>query len=141
LSRKILPLGRLEEKDRRERLGRNPHGSTSSVIGTERVLFPQAYGHAKNSLLLAHIARLFEKDSAERRSSWDRLKSEPGQPTDKRIRAFLVHLDWLRKRAASTNPLTGIPGVRNDVIGFRCCCGSVVFASKRRSSRSHRISF
>jgi hypothetical protein len=25
----------------------------------------------------------------------------------------------------------GTPGVRNDVIGFRCCCGSVVFASKR----------
>ena len=35
----------------------------------------------------------------------------------------------------------GTPGVRNDVIGFRCCCGSVVFASKRRSSRSHKISF
>ena len=35
----------------------------------------------------------------------------------------------------------GTPAVRNDVIGFRCCCGSVVFASKRRSSQSHRISF
>jgi formylglycine-generating enzyme required for sulfatase activity len=32
------------------------------------------------------------------------------------------------------------PDVRNDVIGFRCCCGSDVFASKRRSSRSHSIS-
>jgi hypothetical protein len=54
----------------------------------------------------------FEKDSAEWRSSWDRLKSEPSQPTVKRIRAFLVHLDWLRKQVASTNSLTGIPAVK-----------------------------
>jgi len=46
------------------------------------------------------------------RSSWDRLKSEPSQPTVKRIRAFLVHLDWLREQVASTNPLTGIPAVK-----------------------------
>jgi hypothetical protein len=76
-----------------------------------RGYYRQIY-QATDALARAHIATLFEKDSAERRSSWDRLKSEPGQPTVKRIRAFLVHLDWLRKQAASTNPLTGIPAVK-----------------------------
>ena len=42
----------------------------------------------------------------------DHLKSEPGQPTVKRIQAFLVHLDWLRKQVTSTNPLVGIPAVK-----------------------------
>ena len=63
-------------------------------------------------LTRAHIAALFEKDPTERRSLWDRLKSEPSQPTVKRIRAFLLHLDWLRKQVASTNPLAGIPAVK-----------------------------
>ena len=67
---------------------------------------------ATDPLTRAHIAALFEKDSAEWRSSWDRLKSQPSQPTVKRIRAFLVHLDWLRKQVASTNPLTGIPALK-----------------------------
>ena len=76
-----------------------------------RGYYRQIY-QATDALARANIATLFERDSAERRSSWDRLKSEPGQPTVKRIRAFLVHLDWLRKQAASTNPLTGIPAVK-----------------------------
>ena len=76
-----------------------------------RGYYRQIY-QATDALARANIATLFERDSAERRSSWDRLKSEPGQPTVKRIRAFLVHLDWLRKQVASTNPLTGIPAVK-----------------------------
>ena len=76
-----------------------------------RGYYRQIY-QATDALARANIATLFERDSAERRSSWDRLKSEPDQPTVKRIRAFLVHLDWLRKQAASTNPLTGIPAVK-----------------------------
>src|SRR4029077_20713210 len=76
-----------------------------------RGYYRQIY-QATDSVTRAHIDALFEKGSAERRSSWDRLKSEPGQPTVKRIRAFLVHLDWLREQVASTNPLTGIPAVK-----------------------------
>ena len=77
-------------------------------VTVNRGYYRQIY-QATDSVTRAHIDALFEKGSAERRSSWDRLKSEPGQPTVKRIRAFLVHLDWLREQVASTNPLTGIP--------------------------------
>ena len=80
-------------------------------FAVNRGYYRQIY-QAIDPLTRAHIAMLFDKDSAERRSSWDRLKDEPGQPTVKRIRVFLVHLDWLRKQVASTNPLTGIPAVK-----------------------------
>ena len=80
-------------------------------VTVNRGYYRQIY-QATDSVTRAHIDALFEKGSAERRSSWDRLKSEPGQPTVKRIRAFLVHLDWLREQVASTNPLTGIPAVK-----------------------------
>ena len=80
-------------------------------FAVNRGYYRQIY-QATDPLTRAHIAMLFDKDSAERRSSWDRLKDEPGQPTVKRIRVFLVHLDWLRKQVGSTNPLTGIPAVK-----------------------------
>jgi len=80
-------------------------------FAVNRGYYRQIY-QATDPLTRAHITTLFEKDSAERRSSWDRLKSEPGEPTVKRIRAFVVHLDWLRKQVAWINPLTGIPAVK-----------------------------
>ena len=80
-------------------------------VTVNRGYYRQIY-QAVDPVARAHIDALFEKGSAERRSSWDHLKSEPGQPTVKRIQAFLVHLDWLRKQVTSTNPLAGMPAVK-----------------------------
>jgi len=80
-------------------------------VTVNRGYYRQIY-QATDPVTRTHIDTLFEKGLTERRSSWDRVKSEPGQPTVKRIRAFLVHLDWLRKQAASNNPLIGIPAVK-----------------------------
>jgi head-tail adaptor len=80
-------------------------------VAVNRGYYRQIY-QATDPVARAHIDALFEKGSAERRSSWDHLKGEPGQPTVKRIQAFLVHLGWLRKQVTSTNPLAGIPAVK-----------------------------
>jgi hypothetical protein len=80
-------------------------------VAINRGYYRQIY-QATDPVARAHIDALFEKGSAERRSSWDHLKGEPGQPTVKRIQAFLVHLGWLRKQVTSTNPLAGIPAVK-----------------------------
>jgi hypothetical protein len=58
-------------------------------VAVNRGYYRQIY-QAIDPVARAHIDALFEKGSAERRSSWDHLKSEPGQPTVKRIQAFLV---------------------------------------------------
>src|SRR6267378_7036615 len=107
-------------------------------VTVNRGYYRQIY-QATDPVTRTHIDTLFEKGLAERRSSWDRVKSEPGQPTVKRIRAFLVHLDWLRKQAASTNSLTGIPAVKASAV---CCrstgsqCGSDEGTHGRKTVRS-----
>jgi hypothetical protein len=47
-------------------------------FAVNRGYYRQIY-QATDPLTRAHIAMLFDKDSAERRSSWDRLKDEPGE--------------------------------------------------------------
>lgn len=58
------------------------------------------------------FAALFTKQAGERRTGWDRVKSEPGQPTVKRIKKFVVHLEWLDQQAGEGDPLAGIPVVK-----------------------------
>lgn len=58
------------------------------------------------------IRSLLERDSGERRTGWDAVKIEPGQPTVKRIYAFLEHLDWLQDVAESPTALEGVPAVK-----------------------------
>ncbi|MBV8968543.1 MAG: hypothetical protein JO331_05710 [Verrucomicrobia bacterium] len=65
-------------------------------VTVNRGYYRQIY-QATDPITRTHLHALLESGPAERRSSWDRLKSEPGRPTVKRIRAFLVHLDWLRR--------------------------------------------
>jgi hypothetical protein len=55
------------------------------------------------------------RQSNERSTGWDRVKAEPGQPTVKRIKQFVAHLDWLDQRdqqAGEGDPLAGIPTVK-----------------------------
>lgn len=49
---------------------------------------------------------------AGRRTFWDAVKNEPGQPTVKRIKRFLAHLTWLGEQTGSVSPLSGIPRVK-----------------------------
>jgi hypothetical protein len=55
---------------------------------------------------------LLNRQSNERRTGWDRVKAEPGQPTVKRIKQFVAHLDWLEQEAGEGDPLAGIPTVK-----------------------------
>jgi TnpA family transposase len=55
---------------------------------------------------------LLNRQSNERRTGWDRVKAEPGQPTVKRIKQFVAHLDWLEQQAGEGDPLAGIPTVK-----------------------------
>lgn len=59
------------------------------------------------------LAALLERQPGERRTGWDRIKAEPGQPTVKRIKRFVEHLDWLEEQAAGKgDPCAGIPAVK-----------------------------
>jgi Domain of unknown function (DUF4158) len=57
------------------------------------------------------IDRLFDTNSG-RRTLWGVVKTEPGQPTVKRIKQFLQHLSWLREQAGERSPLDRIPIVK-----------------------------
>ena len=59
-----------------------------------------------------NILSLFDREPGERRTGWDAVKIEPGQPTVKRICAFLQHLRWLQDQAASPAALESIPAVK-----------------------------
>jgi hypothetical protein len=60
----------------------------------------------------ARLNQLFTRTKEGGRSAWDLIKSEPGQPTAKEIKRFVVHMNWLREQAGDLNPLTGIPVVK-----------------------------
>lgn len=47
---------------------------------------------------------LLNRQSNERRTGWDRVKAEPGQPTVKRIKQFVAHLDWLEQAKETRSP-------------------------------------
>jgi hypothetical protein len=55
---------------------------------------------------------LLSRQPNERRTGWDKVKAEPGQPTAKRIKQFLAHLEWLEQEAWEGDPLAGIPTVK-----------------------------
>ena len=57
------------------------------------------------------IDSLLERQGG-RKTLWDTVKSEPGQPTVKQIKRFLAHLTWLREQADNLPPLSGIPRVK-----------------------------
>jgi hypothetical protein len=61
--------------------------------------------------LRERIESLFERQGG-RRTLWDVVKSELGQPTVKQIKRFLTHLAWLREQAGKDYPLAGIPVVK-----------------------------
>ena len=73
------------------------------------------YARVTNALSDAakqRFAALLARQPNERRTGWDRLKAEPGQPTVQRIKQFVVHLEWLEEQAGQEAPLTGIPSVK-----------------------------
>lgn len=55
---------------------------------------------------------MLSRQPNERRTGWDRVKAEPGQPTVKRIKRFVAHLDWLEQQAGQGDQLAGIPAVK-----------------------------
>ncbi len=57
------------------------------------------------------IQSLFERQDG-RRTLWDAVKSEPGQPTVKQTKRFLAHLTWRREQAGNNDPLGGVPTVK-----------------------------
>jgi TnpA family transposase len=73
------------------------------------------YARITNALSAAGKQRftaLLTRQANERRTGWDKLKAEPGQPTVQRIKQFVAHLQWLEEQAGQEAPLTGIPRVK-----------------------------
>jgi hypothetical protein len=73
------------------------------------------YARVTNSLgptAKERFAALLSRQANDRRTGWDRLKAEPGQPTVQRIKQFVTHLEWLEQQAGKEDPLTGIPKVK-----------------------------
>jgi hypothetical protein len=55
------------------------------------------------------LTRLLSREEREATSAWQRLKQEPKQPTPKRIRAHLAHVQWLQSLTTACQALDGVP--------------------------------
>ena len=55
------------------------------------------------------LTRLLSREEREATSAWQRLKQEPQQPTPKRIRAHLAHVQWLHSLTTAPQALDGVP--------------------------------
>ena len=55
---------------------------------------------------------LFEKTDGDRRTPWDTVKNEPGQPTVKGVKRFLENAQWLKGQAVDAKVFAGIPIVK-----------------------------
>src|SRR5215470_695388 len=55
------------------------------------------------------LTRLLSREEREATSAWQRLKQEPQQPTPKRIRAHLRHVQWLQSLPTVSQALEGVP--------------------------------
>jgi hypothetical protein len=55
------------------------------------------------------LTRLLSREERETTSAWQRLKQEPKQPTPKRIRAHLAHVQWLQSLPTASQALDGVP--------------------------------
>jgi TnpA family transposase len=58
------------------------------------------------------IDALFEKADEAHQTSWDMVKTEPGQPTVKGVKRFLENARWLKEQTADPKALAGIPIVK-----------------------------
>src|SRR5262249_34561758 len=55
------------------------------------------------------LTRLLSREEGEVTSAWQRLKQEPQQPTAKRIRAHLTHVQWLQSLPTVSQALESVP--------------------------------
>ena len=55
------------------------------------------------------LTRLLSREEREATSAWQRLTQEPQQPTPKRIRAHLAHVQWLQSLTTASQALDGVP--------------------------------
>ena len=60
----------------------------------------------------ARIDALFDKAEGTRQTPWDAVKTEPGQPTVKRVQRFLENAKWLKEQTVDAKAFAGIPVVK-----------------------------
>jgi TnpA family transposase len=70
--------------------------------------YQQTY-HALNDVQRMAMTRLLTRDEQEVTSPWQRLKHEPKQPTIKRIREHITHVQWLQSLNTARQAVDGIP--------------------------------
>ncbi len=83
------------------------------IARTARALVNRGYHRQAASAMTPEtrerLLALLAVPNDQPRSAWDVVKSEPERPSPARMRAFLLHLRWLREQTAD-NALAGIPG-------------------------------
>jgi hypothetical protein len=67
---------------------------------------------ALNPQTRARIDALFDKAEGTRQTPWDAVKTEPGQPTVKRVQRFLENAKWLKEQTVDAKAFAGIPVVK-----------------------------
>lgn len=87
-------------------------GTLLKIARTARALVNRGYhrqaARAMTPETRERLSGLLMVPKDEPRSAWDAVKSEPERPSPARMRAFLLHLRWLRDQTAD-DALAGIP--------------------------------
>lgn len=87
-------------------------GTLLKIARTARALVNRSYHRQAATAMSAEtrerLLALLDVPDNQPRSAWDAVKSEPERPSPARMRAFLLHLHWLREQTAD-HALVGIP--------------------------------
>jgi len=87
-------------------------GTLLKIARTARSLVNRGYHRQASGAMTPEtrerLLALLTVPNDEPRSAWDAVKSDPERPSPARMRAFLLHLRWLRDQTAN-DALTGIP--------------------------------
>ena len=87
-------------------------GTLLKIARTARALVNRSYHRQAATAMSAEtrerLLALLDVPDNQPGSAWDAVKSEPERPSPARMRAFLLHLHWLREQTAD-HALVGIP--------------------------------